>query len=388
MPSGHFAFYSQLVFWGMYMLINRTLLLLAIVSTGLSASTAFAAAPGPTGAISKQLNSQSAQAALTPSQRGEMTRQFVRKWGRYVQQVHDIDVRVWSERMVPQFVTVDSDNFRNALKRNTFEGALDTLNGTGHRMSDERIITRLANEQIAKVSGNTKTLGALSNDLVYTPIQPCRILDTRSSAGGAIPANTTRSFISINSSNFSSQGGSATNCGTMGLAATAVAINLTAVTPTNAGYATAFPFGTTQPVAASVNYAAGDIVNNALIVQIPNPLSSFDFSVYSFAQSHYVADIVGYFAPPLATAQECIGVGPSTISIAVGNAVTYAPACPTGYRATTPYCWGGDASGLYSTGSGLNSNSPGGVTFCSWQNTTSTAQTAYSGTTCCRVPGR
>jgi hypothetical protein len=363
---------------GDFMTSKKTSRLLAFLLTGLLANAAFAG--GSTGMTLDSKNAI-AQNAITPAERGQLTRQFVRKWGLYVQQVHDIDVRTWSERMVPQFVTVDSDNFRNALKRNTFEGALDTLNGTGHRMSDERVITKLANEQIAKAGGNTKSLGALSNDLVYTPIAPCRIIDTRSTAAGAIAANSTRSFVAINASNFTSQGGSATNCGTLGLNATAVAVNVTAVTPTNAGYATAFPFGTPQPVAASVNYAAGAIVNNALIVQIPNPLSSFDFTIYTFAQSHYVVDIVGYFAPPLATELACLDVPGTATPLPTGFTTVSAAGCPTGYTSVSLNC---DTSNFNSILAGQRESAG----TCFFNNTTAST---YSGTAirkCCRVPGR
>jgi hypothetical protein len=361
------------------MINKKTTLPLAFLLSGLLTGLTFAAAPAPPG-VGFDSKSDAAQSIITSAERGQLAKQFVRKWGLYVQRIHNINARTWSERMVSQFIVADADNFRNAMKRNTFEGALDTLNGIGHRMSDERVITKLANEQMVKAGGNTKSLGALTNDTVFTPVTPCRIIDTRSTAAGAIAANSTRSFVAINSSNYTSQGGSATNCGTLGLSATAVAVNVTAVTPTNAGYATAFPFGTTQPVAASVNYTAGAIVNNALIVQIPNPLSSFDFSLYTFAQSHYVVDIVGYFAPPVATALQCVETANENLDIVAGgtgNAV--APACATGYTQTATNC---------ETTSWLMP-----IVFfqsgtCSARNGDTATGTLRASRTCCRVPGR
>lgn len=235
---------------------------------------------------------------------------------------------------------------------------------------------------ILAFAGNAfATLGNLSNDLVYTPIAPCRIIDTRSTAAGAIAANATRSFVAFNASNFTSQGGSATNCGTLGLNATAVAVNLTAVTPAAAGYATAYPFGTAQPVVSSINYAAGAVVNNALIIQTPNPLSSFDFTIYSASQSHFVADIVGYFAPPVATALQCVETANTDLVIAgnggTGNAV--APACATGYTQTATNCettsW---LMPLVYFQSGT----------CSARNGDTVSQTLRASRTCCRIPGR
>ena len=118
--------------------------------------------------------------------------------------------------------------------------------------------------------------------------------------------------------------------------ASAVAINLTAVTPTGAGYATVYPFGSAQPLAASVNYAAGAIVNNALIVQIP---TTSDFTIYTYAESHYVADIVGYFAPPQATELDCTHTT-AQVSVVALIVTVEAPACPATYSMVSVGCTG------------------------------------------------
>ena len=357
---------------------------LGLLSVAL-ATCAVAASAQPPGTGARHVPPAAVEARLTPQARGALASQFVTKWGHYVQRVYNVPVGTWAQRMVPNFVRADGDNFRNAMKRDTFEGAMAELSGSGRRLSDDQAIDRLARvrpgAQQNPASAIAAKFGDLNQDLVYTPVAPCRILDTRSTVAGAIAANSTRSFVSVNASSFSGQGGSATNCGTLGLNATAVAINLTAVTPSGAGYATAYPFGTTQPVAASVNYAAGDIVNNALIVQIPNPLSSFDFTIYTFAQSHYVADIVGYFAPPLATALQCQDTANTIVaSIAAGGtANATAPACATGYTQTATNC---------ETSSWLMPIVFSHSGTCSARNNDTTPQELRASRTCCRVPGR
>ncbi|RYD63610.1 MAG: hypothetical protein EOP83_11755 [Verrucomicrobiaceae bacterium] len=323
-----------------------------------------------------------APAKVSPSERGEMSRRFVNKWGNYVQRVYQVPVGTWSQRMVSNFVAADASNFRNALKRDTFEGAMAELTGTGHRLSDDAVITKLAsiNAGTSRTPITAKTLGALGNDLVYTPVIPCRILDTRNTAAGAIPTNGTRNFVAFGVSSFSSQGGSATNCGVNPLSATAVAINLTAVTPANGGYTTVYPYGTPQPISASINYTAGAIVNNALIVQTPNPISSFDFTIYTMAQSHYVADIVGYFAPPVATALQCVDTANSTVSVtAGGTADVVAPACAAGYTPTGTNCQSSSWQMPFVF-------SAGGT--CSAQNNSASPAELRASRTCCRVPGR
>lgn len=356
-----------------------------MLAFALVAFAASASAQSPGGhAPGERLNRAAASTAqISPTERGQLTRQFVNKWGNYVQRVYSVPVGTWSQRMVSNFVSADASNFRNALKRDTFEGAMAELTGTGHRLSDEAVISKLASLDTgsSKSRATVKTLGALGNDLVYTPVAPCRILDTRNVAAGAIAANGTRNFVAFGVSSFASQGGSATNCGVNPLAATAVAINLTAVTPATAGYATAYPFGSAQPLAASINYTAGAIVNNALIVQTPNPIASFDFTVYTFAQSHYVADIVGYFAPPVATALQCVETAKTIVAgvVAGGTANASAPACAAGYTQTATNC---------ETSSWLMPIVFSNAGTCSARNNDATPQDLRASRTCCRVPGR
>ncbi len=320
--------------------------------------------------------------------RDALARRFTETWGAYVTRVYQVPAEVWAERMAPNLAAADAVNLRRALKRETFEGAMSELAGMGHRWSDSQVIDLLAQAAPDESKGGTPSaLGSLNRDLVYTPLTPCRIVDTRV-AGGVIPSNSSRSFTAVNSVSFTSQGGSATNCGTLGLSASAVAMNVTVVTPSAAGYATVYPFGASQPFSSSVNYTAGAIVNNAIISAIPNPLQSSDITLFTFAQAHYVIDIVGYFAPPEATQLDCVNTSVSNFDIAA-NTVNFFnnPACPAGYRATTPYCWTA-ASGVYQQGSGYNANAPGNATFCSWQNTTASSQTVFGGNVCCRIPGR
>lgn len=295
--------------------------MLALVSPAALAAKADSAAP----------------AAAQSASRTQLAREFTSKWGLYVQKVYGVKSSVWAERMAPSLVAADPSNLRNALKRDTFEGAMAEVSGQGYKLSDDKVITMLASDKGGTIT--PQVLGSLDNDLVYTPVQPCRILDTRL-AEGAITGGGVRSYDAINSTNFTGQGGSATNCGTYGLSATAVAVNLTAVTPSGAGFATAYPYLTTRPEAASINYAAGAIVNNGLIIQIPNPVASEDFNLYTLSTSHFVADIVGYFAPPIATALQCESVLDATPAVIAANSYgdSVSESCSAGYTIVSGEC--------------------------------------------------
>ncbi|MFZ5636552.1 MAG: hypothetical protein ACOY82_08180 [Pseudomonadota bacterium] len=322
----------------------------------------------------------------TPTERAALIRAFVLKWGGYAERVYGVDVRVWSRRMVPTFARGDADNLRLALRRDTFEGALAALSGVGHRLDDDRVLDALAAARPETPANRlpipTKALGDLGQDLVFTPITPCRIVDTRF-AGGQIAAGQTRSFNAAGQSSYAGQGGNAGNCGMQTEVPTAVALNVTAVVPAGAGYATVFPYNTTRPDTASVNYATGAIVNNAIIAKVPNPPASFDFSIYTFAASDYVVDIVGYFAPPRATALQCLDTSYATVTINAGaTGQATAPACATGYTSVHLDC---ESSSwfmpiVYSTQKG------GGL--CGARNGGTTSATLSAARRCCRVPGR
>ena len=75
----------------------------------------------------------------------------------------------------------------------------------------------------------------------------------------------------------------------------AVALNVTAVDTTQAGYLTVFPAGAERPNASNVNFVAGDIAPNAVIAKVGD---DGQVAVYnSNGCSHLVVDAVGWFAP-------------------------------------------------------------------------------------------
>jgi hypothetical protein len=324
----------------------------------------------------------------TPAERGAMARAYVLKWGAYVQQAYKVPVDVWAKRMVPTFVGADVSNFRRALQRSTYEGASAELSGVGRKLSDGQVIDTMARASLAPTVSQSQIvaakLGDATVDLVYTPITPCRILDTRV-AGGTIAGGFSRDFKAVvgGGGNFSSQGGSATDCGMVSAGQAAVVINVTAVFPTGPGYATVYPFGATRPLAASVNYAASDIVNNTVVTKLPNPLTTQDFTIFTFAASDYVADIVGYYSPPQATALDCTTVSSASTNVAAGAYVSLPVInCPATYTPTALSISAGEnilVADSYTAGNA-------GQIFV--RSLSVNAQGVTAKMNCCRVPGR
>ncbi|MEO6291921.1 MAG: hypothetical protein ABIO88_04795 [Burkholderiaceae bacterium] len=228
-------------------------------------------------------------------------------------------------------------------------------------------------------------LGDLSTDLVFVPVTPCRIFDTRPSQGGSGPiaAGGTKDFIVSGTSTYATQGGSATNCGVLdGSNVAAAAINTTVVTPATGGYITAYPLGATLPLAATVNFNAGDIRGNMAIVKVSQTGGLQDLSIYSSSLTNVVGDIVGYFTRPAATALECVTTTPATllaIAASGGTGTIAAAACPATYTSTGTEC----TSSSYD----MQIVQVAGGT-CSAQNYGSTTANLTASQRCCRIPGR
>ncbi len=120
----------------------------------------------------------------------------------------------------------------------------------------------------------------------YT-LTPCRVADTRNpagpSGGPALAAASVRSFPVTGA------------CG-IPSSATAVAINLTVVLPTDAGDLRVFPAGGAAPVASAINFRPGIVrANNAVVplgaggqisvqCDMPSGITHFFFDVYGYFQ--------------------------------------------------------------------------------------------------------
>lgn len=349
-------------------MIKATTLFLALAATLPTAAHA-AGANSTIAASARPLS-----ATLSPQQRGEAIATFVRRWGSYVSSTYGLDVHTWSSRMVQQFATGDATNIQRALSRTTFEGALAELDGAGYKLSDDKALTLLARNV------NPTLLGDTSNDMVFTPVPPCRIVDTRL-AGGPISATTSRAFGVWGFSTYTFQGGSSTDCGLLSESPEAAVLNVTVVTPSVAGYATVYPANAaSRPNISSLNYTAGAVVNNTVIAPL-GTVSGRDVQIFSVAQANYVVDIVGYYDAPHATPlQATTATANTTIATGTDGAVFYA-SCPTGFTKTGGFCYGAEShANAFLLETGANA--------CVFRNGTGADLSITAVTQCARVPGR
>lgn len=187
--------------------------------------------------------------------------------------------------------------------------------------------------------------GAFTAELVYTPVAPCRVFDSRFSNGGRLIAGTDRSFyVATSSTDFdlSFQGGSASGCGVPYGYASAVMLNLTAVGPDGTGYLRAWPAGTSAPNATVLNYSPALNASNAVNLPMCDPYTdstecgSGDVTVRAFVSNvDVVGDVVGYFAPSLPpqlvkSEVEALSASPATVvgttcTKAAGGSITHTP---------------------------------------------------------------
>ena len=133
-----------------------------------------------------------------------------------------------------------------------------------------------------------------TGDLLFTAVQPCRIVDTRL-AGGAIPPGGIRGYNVYGA--VASQGGNPAGCPSPSGEPRAVALNVTAV-PLGNGNIVAYPFNSPVPNASLVNYRsdAQNVANSGTVKTCFN--CAKDISVKSrVGTTHVVIDVLGYYFP-------------------------------------------------------------------------------------------
>ena len=133
-------------------------------------------------------------------------------------------------------------------------------------------------------------------EMLYVPITPCRIVDTRQ-AVGVFSAGQTRSYYVGGTFGFAPQGGTSGGCG-IPTGAQAVAAVVTAVGPEHAGYVRAWPAGTSEPGATLLNYA-GDNIGIGGQVKLRSGAGT-DMTLKNYGgPTQIVIDVNGYYTKQL-----------------------------------------------------------------------------------------
>ena len=148
---------------------------------------------------------------------------------------------------------------------------------------------------LATVAIEAPSAGAATTAGGFVGVTPKRLLDTRPD-GSAVTQRTG----CIAASDGAGAGRALTVTGTVNsqdttvpVSASAVALNVTVVTPNAAGYLTVYPTGASKPTASSVNYTAGQVVPNGVFVKVG---TSGQINLFANAGCpQVIVDVVGYF---------------------------------------------------------------------------------------------
>jgi hypothetical protein len=138
-------------------------------------------------------------------------------------------------------------------------------------------------------------------DLVFTPVEPCRIVDTRNPGpvSGEFSPGERREFSVYGTTEISGQGGNPAGCPAPSGEPSAVHLNVTAVPQSGVGNFAVFPANVNPPNASLLNYSAGvQNIANAASIKTYIQAGAEEIEVKnSFGFAHLVIDVLGYYYP-------------------------------------------------------------------------------------------
>jgi hypothetical protein len=303
----------------------------------------------------------------------------------------------WGDYQIP----VDAENntpygpfdLRRALKRATPEQLLDARNAKTFddvvaalpRTTASGVVPRAlaSGERIPLV------LGDLVDDLVYTPLTPCRIMDTRfQTVPARIGPDGTGVQRFVVGTNYASQGGFAGSCGIPATGPAAYAMNIATTNQSGTGSLRIIPTGAGNPNVAIMNYSPIQNISNAAVVAAATGAGPNIFIFSASAATDVIIDVMGYFTSPAATPLDRTTVEGVATACLTATTCSAIATCPAGYVATGGgYRW--DNFAPLSAGREVASTEASGLTswFIQAQNNTGGTQGLHSFVSCARVPG-
>lgn len=196
---------------------------------------------------------------------------------------------------------------RRAVRRVDRKRSEEEARRLASLLDDSQLQSLAAGGDVHEIVGQIRStaapaLGDSTTDLVFVPLAPCRIIDTRV-AGGRLMPGVVRDFQVVGTDEFLPQGGTGGGCGipagTAVPSSPAVVVNFVAVSPAGPGNLRAWAWGQPIPNASVLNYAVvpGLAIANGVIVPIAGTSAvPADLHIQADVNStHVVADITGYF---------------------------------------------------------------------------------------------
>jgi hypothetical protein len=194
-----------------------------------------------------------------------------------------------------------ADQLLAANLSGSFDGVLEVLNAGETSLAAQNAPTA----QAVQPSDQAKALGDVNQDLVYTPIAPCRVFDTRTPntpfVSNGLSSGVVQTF-DMDGTNLSAQGGSATGCN-IPAAARAVVLAFSPLAPPTTGWVLgAANDGTPLPASTLFNYSSALTLTTFTVIMPMLGQAGGDIrlearGVAAYAM-HGVGDVTGYFMPP------------------------------------------------------------------------------------------
>ena len=319
---------------------------------------------------------------LSPAKRAAITNDLVAKWQSAADNRPGGGGPKWAKNLTQVIATADAENVLRATTATSLELLHAILNGY-IPTTDARPANSIGNATVTP-----QVFGSTIADTVYTPLPKgrCRVADSRV-INSPMPAGGSRGLWLEQKDSYADQGGNGTYangdgsvaCG-LPTNATAYALSVTVLSPAATGVFKVFYTGSPSQTGNSILFNAGDSGATGDLIVRSCQSCTFEISVASGTQVHYVVDVIGYFIPPQATALSCYQAASAAVSVA-GNSTgeVYAPACQSGYTRVS--------TGCASNWSGVNFSSVVGG-YCRGKNPAAGAVNFFAYGVCCRVPGR
>lgn len=227
-----------------------------------------------------------------------------------------------------------SEGWRQA----TLESLLPLNSNALRRVQQQAFNLNAMGSAIAEVGDDPNLIGDPNRDLTYTPVAPCRFIDTRN-VGGRLNGSLTYDL----STNGATYGGVAA-CNPITIFGVtddeqigAIAMNVTIVDPTTAPGFVAAKRTAADPITSLVNwYQAGPAVqaaNQGIVSINQTPVGTIDnFVLQSSGPVHVIVDFFGAFIEPQATpVDHFITIGSQNVAANAAFSI-FSAVCPAGYR--------------------------------------------------------
>lgn len=235
--------------------------------------------------------------------------------------------------------------------------------------------------------------------LIYKPVEPCRIMDTRNAtfgsgvqgpiAGGSLKQ--LPGFITAGSNwSIYGQTGTPSDCGLTNPPGTSIKAVAVVITILNPNFDAFLGVGDVADLTATLstvalNYTHGQGLSTMYIV--PQLLSNtIYFALPAGLSAHIIFDVVGYFVTNDATALQCTTQASAPVVIGAGSTGSaISPACSAGYALTSGSCDSTSFSMKLTSDKASGSNT---TWTCSANNLGGSSANLTATVNCCRVPGK